>query len=81
MSPGESFTTGAIEYDLDETKPLLIAVYFNPGSGASGVRCNRNVPPEQAMAYYKLGQEASTPNRTGYTAYPGVYFIESIEAW
>jgi hypothetical protein len=70
----------AVNYRLDATKPLLIAVDFS-AAPASAIRGNDAVPPEQASAYYKLGAEAATADRADFTAYPGLYLIEQIEAF
>jgi hypothetical protein len=72
----------AVNYRFDETKPLLVAVDFSAAPApASAIRCTKTVPPEQAMGYYKLGAEAATTNRAGFTKYPGLYLIESIEVF
>jgi hypothetical protein len=73
-------TLPAVNYNFDDTKPLLIAVDFS-AAPASAIRSNGAVPPAQARAYYKLGAAATTANRTGFTAFPGLHLVQSIEVF
>jgi hypothetical protein len=76
--PAAKTVTLEVFYNLDEKEALLIAVDFS-AAPSSGIRCTKAVPPEQACAYYKEGSGTATPNRTGFTTYPGIYLIEKIE--
>jgi hypothetical protein len=71
-------TLPAVNYNLDEAQPLLIAVDFSVAS-TSRIRCTKAVPFQEAFAYFKLGAEAAKANRTGFAPYPGIYLIEKIE--
>ena len=73
-----SDTQPDVRYDLDEGKPLLIAVDFSPGS-PSGIRF-RDAPPEQASAYWQAGAEALVRDRSSsYNSANRIYLIERIE--
>jgi hypothetical protein len=74
-----SDTLPDVNYNLDESQPLLIAVDFSRGL-PSGVRFRDAVPPEQATAYFQAGAEASFRDRTaGYSQANRIYLIERIE--
>jgi hypothetical protein len=66
-------------YNLDKNQPLLIAVDFTAPPPPSGIRYTNAVQPYEASAYYVEGAQAAKQNRTGFTPYPGIYFIEKIE--
>jgi hypothetical protein len=66
-----------VNYTLDAEKPLLIAVDFS-AAPPSAMRYTEAVTAQQASAYYQLGPGAATPDRTGFTSYPGLYLIEKI---
>jgi hypothetical protein len=73
-----ALVTHILDYDLDETQPLLIAVDFSD-TPPSAIGCTKDVPVDQACAYYNTGAWAATKDRTGFTQYPGIYLIEKIE--
>jgi hypothetical protein len=68
-------------YNLAAWQPLLIAVDFSY-TPPSAVKCTKNVPLDQACAYYSKGAWAAKPDRsalTQWTQWPGIYLIEKIE--
>jgi hypothetical protein len=72
-------TLAPIDYTLDPDQALLIAVDFS-AAPASAIRTVGQTPPEQALGHSKQSPgEASNPNRTGFTAFPGISLIEKIE--
>jgi Fibronectin type III domain len=74
-----SDTLPDVNYNLDESQPLLIAVDFSRGF-PSGVRFRGTVPANEATAYFHAGAEASFRNRTaGYSQASRIYLIERIE--
>jgi hypothetical protein len=84
--PGTGRTLDAIEYALDESQPLLIAVDFSAAPPLSAVIATDNVtPPDQALAYFKQAPANQTPNeaslrdRTGFMQAVGIRLIERID--
>jgi hypothetical protein len=74
-----SDTLPDVNYNLDESRPLLIAVDFDRGF-PSGLRFRDAVPPEDATAYFHTGAEAAFRNRTtGYSQANRIYLIERID--
>ena len=87
----KTFTVPAILYNLDHTKPLLMAVDFS-ATTASEIMY-RELRPQEAVMYYKLREplqpneqpEARKTDRQNYNREPtdttkgGVYLIEKIE--
>jgi hypothetical protein len=68
-----------INYTLDPTQPLLIAVDFSaaPGSGLGFVQ---SVPAVEATAFFNLGAEAAVMNRSAnYTLVNEILFFQKIE--
>jgi hypothetical protein len=86
IAPFQSVTLPAVDYTLDQTKPVLIAVDFS-ASAVSGVMFMQ-LRPEETVGCYKAqtpltpGEEpeARKTDRTGYVATPGnLYLIERID--
>lgn len=89
IAPGFAYTTPTIDYNLDRTRPVLVAFDLAPSGG--NVRY-AEIPQGPAGMYLKAGspaapvQEAATRNRSGYTLSepdPGttttVYLVQTIE--
>jgi hypothetical protein len=76
-------TLPAINYNLDETQPLLIVFAFSAPPQRSGVkRIELNqVPADQATAFYKLAaDEAPKPDRAAdFIALATIILVEKIE--
>jgi hypothetical protein len=72
-------TLPAINYNLDETQALLIAVDFS-AAPPSAIAYRDAVPPDQGIGYWRGGGEAALRNRTAsYTPENRIYLIEKIE--
>jgi hypothetical protein len=69
----------AVQYNLDQSQPLLIAFDFSVSPG-SGIKYVEPVPAAEATAYYNLGAEAKLRDRSsGYASADRVYFIMEIQ--
>jgi hypothetical protein len=78
VQPNSSLTLPPVDYNLDRTKPLLIAMDISNTSGA--LPFLRGVPATDAVAFFNLGAEAATKNRSpGYTSRPRIYLIQRID--
>jgi hypothetical protein len=89
LTAGANHTTPDVLFDLDRTKPLLVAFEI----GSPGNVRNVTVPQSDARMFFKIGTaaapvaEAEVVDRTGYTlsvppGQPGtstVYLVETIE--
>ena len=81
-----------VDYALDQTRPLLVAVDFSDAP-PSGIRTSDHavgspdihVPPEEAQTFFRTATEAAaTADRTGFDPTPGlnlIYKIEVVEPW
>jgi hypothetical protein len=78
VQPNSSLTLPAVNYNLDRTQPLLIAMDISANSGA--IPFAQGVPATDAVAFFNLGAEAATRDRTtGYTSRPRIYVIQRID--
>jgi hypothetical protein len=78
VQPNSSLTLPAVDYNLDRTKPLLIAMDISNSSGA--LPFLQGVPATDAVAFFNLGAEAATKDRSpGYTSRPRIYLVERID--
>jgi hypothetical protein len=76
LAQNTAMTLPAVDYTLDETQPLLIAVDFTAGPPST----LRYTPSGDAVAYSRPGAEAALRNRSpGYTPLNSIYLIEKIE--
>jgi hypothetical protein len=67
-----------VDFVLDESKPLLVAVDFSPVP-LSAISYTDTVPQE-AVGYWRLGAEAAVRDRSaGYQPENRIYLIEKIE--
>jgi len=73
-----SLTLPAIDYNLDRTQPLLIAMDISNTSGV--VPFLQGVPATDAVAFFNMGAEATIKDRsTGYASRPRIYLIQRID--
>jgi hypothetical protein len=78
VQPNSSLTLPAVDYQLDHTKPLLIAMDISNNSGA--LPFLQGVPATDAVAFFNQGAEAATKDRSpGYTSRPRIYLVERID--
>jgi hypothetical protein len=78
VQPNSSLTLPAVNYNLDRTKPLLIAMDISTNSGA--IPFLQGVPATDAVAFFNQGAEAATKDRSpGYTSRPRIYLIQRID--
>jgi hypothetical protein len=78
VQPNSSLTLPAVNYNLDRTKPLLIAMDISANSGA--IPFLQGVPATDAVAFFNQGAEAATKDRSpGYTSRPRIYLIQRID--
>ncbi len=78
VQPNSSLTLAPVSYNLDRTKPLLIAMDISDSSGSLPVL--QGVPATDAVAFFNLGPEAAIKDRQpGYTSRPRIYLVERIE--
>jgi len=78
VQPNTSLTLPAVTYNLDRTRPLLIAMDISDNSGA--LPFLQGVPATDAVAFFNVGAEAATKDRTaGYTSRPRIYLIQRID--
>jgi len=72
-------TIPAVNYNLDEGRPLLIAVDFS-GAPPSGISYRDAVLAEEAVGYWHAGAEAAVRDRApAYTPEARIYLVEKIE--
>ena len=78
VQPNSSLTLPAIDYNLDRTQPLLIALDISTSSGV--LPFLPGVPATDAVAFFNQGAEAATKDRTtAYTSRPRIYLIQRID--
>ena len=78
VQPNSSLTLPAVSYNLDRTRPLLIAMDISNNSGA--LPFLQGVPATDAVAFFNPGAEAATEIRSaGYTSRPRIYLVERID--
>jgi hypothetical protein len=78
VQPNSSLTLPAIDYNLDRTKPLLIAMDISNTSGV--IPFAQGVPATDAIAFFNLGAEAATKDRSpAYTSRSRIYLIQRID--
>jgi hypothetical protein len=78
VQPNSSLTLPAVNYNLDRSQPLLIAMDISNTSGV--LPFLQGVPATDAVAFFNLGAEAATKDRTsGYTSRPRIYVIQRID--
>lgn len=76
-----------IDYDLDRTKPLLIAFDINAASGSGNVRFVANVPEAEATMYFRPATAAASladrppsgADPTPFSVSKSIYLVEKIE--
>jgi hypothetical protein len=70
-----------IDYDLDNTRPLLIAFDISPNAGTGKLRHSPMVPATDAVMYFRASTvEASINDRaSAYVPNPRIYLVEKIE--
>ncbi len=76
-SAGQTITTDALAFTIDETKTYIVSTHYN---GASTVRSS-GIPPSGSFHYHKSAvSEAATANVTGYSTDSGAWLlIKSLE--
>jgi hypothetical protein len=78
VQPDTSLTLPPIDYNLDRTQPLLIAMDISNTSGV--LPFLQGVPATDAVAFFNMGAEAATKDRTAaYTSRPRIYLIQRID--
>jgi hypothetical protein len=79
VQPNTSLTLPTVNYNLDRTKPLLIAMDISDNSGA--LPFLQGVPDTDAVAFFNQGaDEAATKDRSlSYNSRPRIYLVESID--
>ncbi len=78
VQPNSSLTLPAVAYNLDRTKPLLIAMDISNNSGT--LPFLQGVPTTDAVAFFNLGAEAAVNDRSpSYTTRPRIYLVERID--
>jgi len=78
VQPNSSLTLPAVAYNLDRTRPLLIAMDVSDNSGA--LPFLQGVPATDAVAFFNLGAEAATKDRSpSYNSRPRIYLVERID--
>jgi hypothetical protein len=78
-----------IDYDLDHTKPLLIAFDISSAPGSGSVRFIANVPEAEAIVHFNPATaeagindrlpSVSNPGAPAYTPSKSIYLVEKIE--
>jgi hypothetical protein len=68
-------------YAFDHTKPLLIAIDFNPAAGLANVRRRANVPAAEATLFRRNNTaQAAQQNRTpDFVDSPQIILVSLIE--
>jgi hypothetical protein len=78
-----ALTLDPVNYMLDDSQPLLIAIDFSatpPSEIRTTNQTPNEAPPDQAFGYFKeVPNEAPNLDRTGFTDWPGISLIERID--
>jgi hypothetical protein len=78
-----------VDYDLDRTRPLLVAFDISSNAGLGNVRFVTGVPATEATTYFRgattqasiddRSPSAADPGSPAYSSTPTIYLIEKIE--
>ena len=78
-----------VQYDLDHTRPLLVAFDIDPGGGSGNVRLALNVPAADGIMYFRAATaesgildrspSAANPGAAAFIPSPCIYLVDKIE--